>query len=507
MKVPVLEMLGVSKSYGAVVALKDVSLSVFGGTIHAVLGENGAGKSTLIEILAGNVVPDSGRILIDGQPVRIGSASDARRLGIAVVHQHLALAPNVSIAENILAGRLPARFGLIKRRDLLRRVQRLLNEHRVPVDADALVGDLPLGVKQQVEIVRALSASARVLALDEPTSSLSLAESSELFAYLSRLKSIGTAVILITHYIDDAVRLSDQVTILRDAQRVSSLETAATGPDEIVQMMIGRPIQTVYPDPGPAATSPTETALSVKSLRSGRQVQDVTFTVKRGEIVGLYGLVGAGRSETLQTIFGLRPREGGSIEVSGRELPKNHWPSDSMAAGMAFLPEDRTAEGLFLLRSIAENLFAPQLRRFGRWLLRDNLMRTQALPHIRRFAIKGAPETLITNLSGGNQQKVLFARWSATAPEVFMVDEPTRGVDVGTKVTIHEVMRTLANEGKAVAMVSSELPEVIGMSDRIYVFAAGRTVDTCSRAEASASRLLKSASRFAPTRNGIDEVS
>lgn len=505
MHVPVLEMLGVSKSYGAVVALKDVSLSVSGGTIHAVLGENGAGKSTLIEILAGNVVPDSGRISIDGQPVRIDNATDARKLGIAVVHQHLALAPNLSVAENILVGRLPTRFGLIRRRELLRRAQRLLTEHRVPVDPDALVGQLPLGVRQQIEIVRALSASARVLALDEPTSSLSLAEASDLFAYLGRLKSIGTAVILITHYIDDAVRMSDQVTVLRDGQRVASLHTSSTGPDEIVQMMIGRPLHTVYPKPGPGGEVPTNPALVVRSLRSGPQVKDVTFTVKRGEIVGLYGLVGAGRSEALQAVFGLRPREGGSIEVSGRELPKNHWPSDAMAAGVALLPEDRTVEGLFLLRTLAENLFAPQLQKFGRWLLGDKSMRSHAVPYIRRFAIKGASQTLITNLSGGNQQKVLFARWLAMSPEVFMVDEPTRGVDVGTKVTIHEVMRTLADEGKAIAMVSSELPEVIGMSDRIYVFASGRTVDSCTRAEATASRLLKSASRY-KLGGGIDEV-
>ena len=499
-------MLGVSKSYGSVAALRDVSLSVFSGTIHAVLGENGAGKSTLIEILAGNVIPDDGRILVDGAPIRLNNAADARSLGIAVVHQHLALAPNLSVAENIFAGHLPSRVGLINRGVLFREAQRLLNEHRVSVRADIPVGDLPLGVRQQVEIVRALSTSARVLALDEPTSSLSLAESNELFAYLRRLRTLGTAVILITHYIDDAMRLSDHVTILRDGQRVGSLKTTATRPDEIVQMMIGRPIETVYPERSLILESDVEPALLVKSLRSGEQVQDVMFQVNPGEIVGLYGLVGAGRSETLQAIFGLRSRDGGLVEVLGRQLPTNHSPADSMAAGISFLPEDRTAEGLFLSRSIGENLFAPQLRRFGRWLIRDRMIRTEAWPHIRRYAIKGAADTQVANLSGGNQQKVLFARWSAMAPRIFMVDEPTRGVDVATKVAIHQELRALTHAGTAVVMVSSELPEVIGMSDRIYVFAGGRTVDSCSQKDATAARLLKSASRFSLMMADADEA-
>jgi ribose transport system ATP-binding protein len=489
---PILGMRGVRKSYGVTRALEGVSLDFHPGSLHAIIGENGAGKTTFVEILAGNVRPDEGEILLGGEPVRVENAADARRLGVAVVHQHLSLAPNVSVAENILALRLPARLGLVRTRALREQAQALLDRYGVPVDARVPAGSLSIGLQQQIEIVRALTSEARVIALDEPTSSLSVAESDQLFAQLDRLRAAGTAIILITHRIRDVFEFGDRVSVLRDGRLVGTSAVDETDEDTVVRMMIGRPLDVAFPDRAGAVGE--DVALRVTGLASGTAVSSATLHVRRGEVVGLYGLVGAGRSELAQAIFGLRQREAGRIEVDGRPLRAAHTPSDAMRLGIAFLPEDRTTDGLFTERTVAENIVAPRFREYGSMLLDSRRMQADADGYIRRLAIKGGSRSAVKTLSGGNQQKVLFARWSSTAPRVLIVDEPTRGVDVGTKVRLHRELRAAAESGQAVLMISSELPEVLGMSDRVYVMAGGRITGEFDGASASEEQVLRSGS-------------
>ncbi|HOQ97960.1 MAG TPA: sugar ABC transporter ATP-binding protein [Anaerolineae bacterium] len=495
-----LNMSGISKSYGAARVLEDVSLSVCAGTIHAVLGENGAGKSTLIEILAGNVLPDSGEIRVDGQSVRFSSARDAMHHGIAVVHQHLSLAPNVTVAENLLVSRMPGGRALIDRRAMNSMARTYLDQCGVRAGPDSITGELSPGIQQQIEIVRALCMNARVIALDEPTSSLSIAESRALFQQLRRLRDDGAAIILITHFLEDALQLADHITVLRDGTNAGFFHRGAATVDEIVKAMIGRPIDKVYPpraDPDKLALAPR--VLQVTGLTSGTRVRDATLTVRRGEIVGLYGLVGAGRSDLLQALFGLRWRDRGEITVAGKTLPPGHTPIQAIRAGLALLPEDRTTEGLFEDRTVAENICVPRLDEFGGWLLDDKAANDEARACVDRFEIKGEASDRVAALSGGNKQKVLFARWFLTAPAVFLADEPTRGVDVGTKARIHAELRASAESGMGVLMVSSELPDVLGLSDRIYVMAEGQLVDEVDGLSADATRLLTSASQLAMT--------
>ncbi len=491
----ILEMLKVRKAYGPVQALKGVTLQVRRGTIHAVLGENGAGKSTLIEILAGNVAPDGGLIRINGSPVSIADAGTARRWGVAVVHQHLSLAPTVSVAENLYAGRLPGGAGFVDSSALYLNTKSVLERYNIAVDPKAIAGDLPLGLQQQIEIARALSGEAQVLALDEPTSSLSLRESRALFEQLRRLRAMGTTIILITHRVDDALNLADRGTALRDGEWVGDYEASTASESGIIEMMIGRPLTQVYPEKRNAA-SPTSSVsmLRVERLQSGFVVKDATLHVAAGEIVGLYGLVGAGRSELAQCLFGLRHRDSGTVFVAEHALSENHGPREALRAGLAFLPEDRNSEGLFPARSIADNVCAPRLAKFGRLLLSSKDMQVEAERAVAQFSIRGRPDTPVERLSGGNQQKVLFARWRATFPRVLIADEPTRGVDIGTKAEIHNALRDLATSGTAVLLISSEMPEILGMSDRIYVMAGGRVVDDCSGSDATERRLMLSCS-------------
>jgi ribose transport system ATP-binding protein len=497
----VLEMLNVRKSYGAVRALRGVNLRVRRGSIHAILGENGAGKSTLIEILAGNVAPDAGTIRINGEQVTIADAGIARRWGVSVVHQHLSLAPTVSVAENLYVGRLPGRAGFVDVRALHRNAEKVLKQNGIFVDPGAVTGALPLGLQQQIEIARAISGEARVLALDEPTSSLSVRESKTLYTQLRRLRAMGATIIVITHRIDDALQLADFGTAIRDGQWIGDFETSSVDESKVIQMMIGRPLTMVYPERRKSSRNMVALTpiLRVQGVRSGTEVKGATLHVGAGEIVGLYGLVGAGRSELAECLFGLYPRTAGEVAISGNVLPLNYTPREALKMGLALLPEDRNTEGLFPSRSITDNICAPRLWCFGKVLLRAREMEAEARRALVEFAIRGLPETPVERLSGGNQQKVLFARWRATLPKVFIVDEPTRGVDVGTKTEIYRALRDLASLGVAILLISSEMPEVLGMSDRIYVMAEGRIVDEYDGSYATEERLLASSSSHAHT--------
>jgi ABC-type sugar transport system ATPase subunit len=492
---PILELRHIRKAYESTVALDDVSLSIAAGSVHAIMGENGAGKTTLIEIIAGNVAPDDGEILFNGSTVRFRSAMDARRAGVAVVHQHLSLAPNLSVAENIFAMRLPASLGMVSHGRLNSEAQRLLDEYGVPVSAKTLTGTLSTGVQQQIEILRALSDNAKVVLLDEPTSSLSVAESDHLFAQITQLQNAGAAVIIVTHRIRDVFRVAQIGTVLRDGRKTGTFAVNEVDSDHIVRLMIGRSLDAVFPKRADeAGNDPPRVTLRVRNVTSHPAVRDVSLTVSSGEIVGLYGLVGAGRSEFGQTLFGLRTRSGGEIEVAGTQLRSNHTPQDAMKNGLAFLPEDRTEDGLFSDRNVSENICAARLSDYGVALLSTRRMRAIAKRYIERLRIKGEDDSEVRTLSGGNQQKVLFARWLVTHPQVFIVDEPTRGVDIATKARLHHELRTLADSGQAVLMISSDLPEVLGMSDRVYVMAGGRITDECRVGDATEERLLISAS-------------
>jgi ABC-type sugar transport system ATPase subunit len=498
---PVVEIREISKRYGAVQALRGVSMAVRKGTIHAVLGENGAGKSTLIEIMAGNVLPDTGTIHICGVQVGTPERTAVQRKMVAVVHQHLSLAPNVTVAENLFPGALIGSRGFVHWPTLFRRAQASLDRYKVPVKADEQTGKLSLAVQQQVEIARALSTDAEVIALDEPTSSLSIVESQALLHRLADLRAEGCTIIIITHYVADALVLADDVTVLRDGQLVGSYPTASLTETEIVRMMIGREVSSLYPTRKGAKRLPGS-GLDATDVVSGDRVRGVSLRVQAGEVVGLYGLVGAGRTELLQTLFGLRSRQSGTIKVADGALPARHNVQTAIRAGLALLPEDRTADGLFLGRSIAENITILRLGELAPWFIVEALLEAAAEPHIHEFEIKGISRTTVQNLSGGNQQKVLFARWLSMSPRVLMADEPTRGVDVGTKARIHLALRALSDKGGGVLVASSEIPEVLGLSDRIYVMAAGRIVDEMTAAEANAGRLLESASQLSTRRAG-----
>jgi len=491
---PLLELRHIRKAYDSTIALDDVSLTIEGGSIHAIMGENGAGKTTLIEILAGNVTPDDGQVLFDGSLVRLRSAIDARRLGIAVVHQHLSLAPNLSVAENIFAMRLPARLGFVAQRKLHVDTQRLLDEYGIPVAADTMTGTLSTGLQQQIEILRALSANARIVALDEPTSSLSVAESDRLFTQIAQLRAAGTAVILVTHRIRDVFRIAERGSVLRDGRLTGTFDVHDIDTDGIVKLMIGRSLDAVFPQKTAPSGIPAKVLLRVSNLSSGSEVRDVSLQVNGGEIVGLYGLVGAGRSELAHTIFGLRRRTGGEIRIGDESFPPDHSPQDAMRRGVALLPEDRSTEGLFPERSVAENICAARLRDYGAALLNSGRMTSESDRYIDRLSIKAKSRTEVRRLSGGNQQKVLFARWLSTTPRLLIADEPTRGVDIGTKARLHQELRLAADSGQGVLMISSDLPEILGMSDRVYVMASGTVTDHCSDKEATEERLLVSAS-------------
>ena len=470
-----LALRGIRKRFGGVVALDGVDFELRGGEIHALLGENGAGKSTLINILGGIHRPDEGDIRVAGEPVRIGNVSDADRLGIRLIHQELALAPNLSIAENLFLGREPTRFGLLDRRRLVADAVRLRDELGVPElgDVRTRVGELNVARRQLVEIARALAGHVRILILDEPTASLSETESEALFGKLRRLRSQGVGIIYISHRLEEISRLADRVTVLRDGRSIGTQRAADLDMPQLITWMVGRELKEHYPRP---PHLPGEVALSVRGLR-GPGVNDVSFELHAGEVLGLAGLVGAGRTELARVLGGLVPATGGEILIGGRPV-RMRSPAAARAAGIALVPEDRKRDGLVMTQSLGFNLALPWTRLWARGCMPDHRQRDAIVARaMQGFSIRASSAAApIGTLSGGNQQKVVVGKWMEQPPRILILDEPTRGVDVGAREEIFELIGRLVARRMAVLLISSDLPEVMNLAHRLALYRDGRIV-------------------------------
>jgi ribose transport system ATP-binding protein len=485
-----LEMRGISKRYPGVVALDDVRLEVAPGEVHALVGENGAGKSTLMKILAGAEKRDAGEILLDGEPVTIDSPEEAMARGIGIIYQEFNLVPHLTVAENIFLGREPASRipGFIDFRRMFSEAQSVLASLNMPVNPRALVGELSVAQQQMVEIAKATSRQSRVLAMDEPSATLTEHELRNLFELIASLRSRGESIIYISHRLEEIFSIADRVTVLRDGHHIGTRRIAETSRDELIRMMVGRELKESIPK-RPAA--PGRPMLEVRNLTRAGAFRDVSFTARAGEIVGLGGLVGAGRTEVVRAIFGADPVDAGEIVLDGRPIQVRS-PRDAIRLGIGLAPEDRKGLGLILSMAVRENISLAHLDALTTAGFIDRRREERvAEQYVGSLSIRTpSPEQQVRNLSGGNQQKVVLAKWLFTQSKVLIFDEPTRGVDVGAKTEIYELMNTLAERGVAIIMVSSELPELLGMSDRILVMHEGRLAGELSRAEATQERVM-----------------
>jgi L-arabinose transport system ATP-binding protein len=505
MEVPpgTLQIRSVSKAFPNVQALTDVSLDIRPGEILAFMGENGAGKSTLLKILNGDYQPDAGTMTIDGQPLSFPNPFAAHRAGIRVIYQEPEIIPGVDVAENIWVGELPRRFGFIKRRNLNAQVEQSLEEYGFAgVLPTKLLGDeLSPAQRQLVEIMRALKSGVRVLALDEPTSSLSDEEVERLFALVRRLRDEGVAIIYVSHRIKEILRLCDRVAILRDGRLIAVRSSAELTDSEIVRLMVGRELKEVFQKR--LAVTDRE-VLRVENLGSNWHT-GINFHINAGEVVGFAGLVGAGRTELGKVIFGEMPKNSGRILLEGNEVDIRR-PLDAISKGIGFAPEDRKREGLILIRSVMENVSIAILRRLSKLhFVRRGQEKSVVAGFVEKLNVRTPSlQQEVGKLSGGNQQKVVLARWLAARPKVLILDEPTRGIDVGAKAEIYHLIDDLANEGLGIMLISSELPEILGLSDRIYVMQNGRITGELSGAKANEEAVLElaMADHLSPAPNG-----
>ncbi|MEU9398890.1 sugar ABC transporter ATP-binding protein [Streptomyces sp. NPDC048242] len=489
---PVLAAQGLSKSFGAVRALHDVSLELYAGRAHALAGENGAGKSTLIKTLAGVHRPDAGALLLDGRPVVLHGPADARDAGVAVIYQEPTLFPDLSVAENIFMGRQPRRsLGRVDHKAMNAAARDLFTRLAVDLDPERPARGLSIADQQLVEIAKALSFDARVLIMDEPTAALTGSEVARLFGVVRTLREQGSAILFISHRLEEIFALCQDVTTLRDGRMIASEPVEGLTEDDLVRRMVGRDLDQLYPK---QAAEIGEVALRVSRLTREGVFTDVSFEVRRGEIVGLAGLVGAGRSEVARAVFGVDRWDAGSVEVCGKPLTGGA-PSAAMAAGLGLVPEDRRAQGLVMALSIERNIGLTGLRTTTRaGLSSRRAERGRAVDWAARLRVKYARlADAVSTLSGGNQQKVVLAKWLATGPRVLIVDEPTRGIDIGTRAEVHRLLSGLAADGVAVLMISSDLPEILGMADRVLVMREGRLTAEIPRAAATEESVLAAA--------------
>jgi ribose transport system ATP-binding protein len=490
MSPPLLEVRNLTKSFPGVRALRDVSLHLNAGEVLAVIGENGAGKSTLMKILAGVQAPDSGQILLDRQPVTIPSVKDALKLGIVLIHQELNLADNLDIGANIFLGREPRRFGFIDRKTIYAQSQDLIRRVGLDAPARTIVSSLTIGRQQMVEIAKALSVNARILIMDEPTSSLTQHETDQLYRVVRDLRSRGMAIVYISHRLGEVKELADRVVVLRDGQLAGQLAREEISHDRMVKLMVGRDLSQFYQR---TSHTPGEPALEVMNLRTPQHPRhELSFSVRTGEIVGVAGLVGAGRTEMLQTLFGVTPALSGTVKVAGQlVIPQS--PREAIHAGLALVPEDRKQQGLILEMAVRENISLPSLRRTRRrgGFLNFAAERATAADAIQKLNVKTPSDRQVCQyLSGGNQQKVVIGKWLAMNPNVLLLDEPTRGIDVGAKREIYKLMEQLAQSGVAILFVSSEMEEVLGMSDRTLVMHEGKLTGELRRNELSEEAIM-----------------
>lgn len=488
-----LEMKGVNKSFPGVKALQDVSLQLRAGEVHALLGENGAGKSTLIKVLGGIYHAEEGEIYIEGKKVDINGVTDARAAGISIVHQELVLVPYMTVAENIFLGREAGTRFNVNHQKMRDEAQALLDTFEMNIKADTLVEKLTIAQQQMVEIVKAISFNAKILVLDEPTSSISDKEVGFLFNTIRTLTSKGVGIIYISHKMSELDEICDRVTVMRDGQTVGTRVVKETTTDALIALMVGRELTNYYTRD---YLTPGEVVLKCEHISDGKMAKDASFELRKGEIIGFAGLVGAGRSETMKAIFGLAPNMSGDIYVKGKKVTIKS-PIEALEHRIALVPESRKTEGLYRVQSVRFNSTIQVLKQFIGGL-RVNSRKEDAITqkYIDMMATKTpSQDQMIGNLSGGNQQKVMIGRWLATDPEILILDEPTRGVDVGAKAEIYSIMNDLVKQGMSIIMISSELPEILGMSDRIYVMSEGVVKGCLSHEEADQEKIMRLAAK------------
>lgn len=487
-----LQMEGISKSFPGVLALNDVHLNVRRGTVHALMGENGAGKSTLMKVLIGMYQADAGRVRLAGEEVQIADPARALALGISMIHQELSPVPQMSVAENVYLGREPTnRLGLIDKRRMIADTGALLERLEINLNPRKVMKSLSVAQTQMVEIAKAISYDSRLVIMDEPTSAISEREVEHLHRMIRSLRETGVAIIYITHKMEEVFRISDDVTVFRDGKHVATLPAGELDRHRLITMMVGRELTHMFPKE-PAELG--EVVMSVRGLTRAGLVEDVSFDLRKGEILGLAGLMGAGRTEVLEGIFGVAPIDAGEVLVGGRKVTIRA-PSDAIAAGLGLLTEDRKLTGIMGVLPVRDNMTIASLPRFSpSGVLRKRQMDEACRRQRDALSIKTPTlGQLIKLLSGGNQQKVLVSRWLLTTPDILMIDEPTRGIDVGAKAEIHRLMSMLAGQGKAILMVSSEMPEILGMSDRVLVMHEGRLTGEFSREEATQEKIMRAA--------------
>ncbi len=492
----ILMMENISKSFPSVKALDNVHLSVKKGTVHALMGENGAGKSTLMKMLIGLYTPDSGSITFKNQPVTIPDTATALKMGISMIHQELSPIPYMTIAENIFLGREPInKLGLVDRKAMLSASRNLLKQLNIQLNPASLMKDISIANTQMVEIAKAISYNSSLIIMDEPTSAITEREVEHLFAMIRTLKEKGVSIIFITHRIDEVFEIADEITVFRDGHYIATVPTKETNKNSLISMMVGRELTNIFPK---EKAEIGEVILSVKNLNRKGKVKDVSFDLRRGEILGLAGLMGAGRTEIIESIFGIAKIESGEIFIKGQKVHITR-PEDAIRHGMALLTEDRRSSGIMAVLSVKDNMVIANLKQFVKngFLQKRAIVDTCNKEKTRLDIKTPSMDQLIKLLSGGNQQKVLVSRWLLTSPDILILDEPTRGIDVGAKAEIHRLMSRLAQEGKAILMISSELPEILGMSDRVIVMHEGRLTGEFTREEASQESILRAATGLA----------
>jgi len=490
----ILELRKITKRFSGVEVLHEVSFALRSGEVHALLGENGAGKSTLVKVMTGVYQPDGGEIYLNGTRVHFGDPRESHQAGIAAIYQELSLFPDLDVAENIFVGRQPTtRFGSIDWRKLYDEAGKLLTSLGVQLNLKQKARSLSIAQQQMVEIARAFSINAHILIMDEPTSSLTLNEVADLFRLVRRLRDDGTAIIFISHRLEELFELADRVTVLRDGAYVDTRALEEVNRDELIRLMVGRTISNLFPKLDVKAG---DVALKVENLSRAGFFENISFELRKGEILGMAGLIGAGRTNVARAIFGVEPSTSGSIQIDGREVSITS-PQQAIALGLAFVPEDRQLHGLIPPMNITANISLPMLETYAKhsWL-QEKVERMSVFNAARQMEVRANNIwQKASELSGGNQQKIVLAKWLSTRPQILIMDEPTRGIDVGTKAAVHALMSKLAAEGMAILVISSELPEVLGMCDRVIVMREGRMAAHFTRAEATQEKIILAATQ------------
>lgn len=481
-----------SKYFPGIRAVDGVSMTIRSGEVHALIGENGAGKSTLVKLLTGVHTPTDGKILVDDTPVEFRSPRDSQAMGITAIHQEAAMFPNLTVTENIFMGHLtPRQWGLVDWKAMRAQTRNLMEDLELDISPDWVVKKLSIAQRHQIEIVKAMSLNARVIIMDEPTSALSMREIEHLYELVRRLRDNGKAIVFISHKFEEIFDITDVYTVLRDGKLAGEGNVGETSTDELVRMMAGSAVDSLYPE---RSSNPGPVSLEVSGLNQQGVFEDISFSVRQGEILGFFGLIGSGRSEVMQSIFGVRTPDSGTARVENHELTKGN-PRDAMNHGLAYVPEDRQLQGVILDMSISANVTLPLLKRvttFG--FLRRHKEHQFTDQFAKRLSLRASSyDQAVESLSGGNQQKIVLSKWLATEPKVLILDEPTRGIDVATKAAVHQFVGELADRGFAIVYVSSELHEVLGMSDRVMVMRKGRIASEFAAEDSNVERVLASA--------------